>query len=111
MVGWPVDYDPGASGPAGEPVLLVRSGLLRYKVPLAEISEVLPSAEARSSPAWSLDRLEVVYPTRGGFHRSLLISPRDRDRFLDELAQRANPAPDGSSLVRKHHSRQPEASS
>lgn len=80
---------PCAGGPDGEPILLVRSGLLRYRIPLEEISEVRPSTEAWSSPAWSLDRLKVVYPTRSGFHRSLLISRRDRDGFLDELARRA----------------------
>jgi Bacterial PH domain len=94
--------------------LLVRSGLFRYKIPLAQISEVRPSAEALFSfpatPAWSLDRLKVVYPTRSGFHRSLLISPRDRDGFLDELARRANHLErDGSSLLRKDHPRPPEA--
>ena len=91
LVAWPVDYDPGAGGPDGEPILLVRSGLLRYRIPLEEISEVRPSTEAWSSPAWSLDRLKVVYPTRSGFHRSLLISRRDRDGFLDELARRGSP--------------------
>jgi hypothetical protein len=86
------------------PILLVRSGLLRYEIPLAQISEVRPSPEAWSSPAWSLDRLKVVYPTRSGFHRSLLISPRDRDGFLDELARSANNWERiGSSLLRKDH--------
>jgi len=92
--------------------LLVRSGLLRYKIPLTEISEVRPSAEVRTSPAWSLDRLKVVYRTRSGFHQFLLISPRDRDGFLDELTRRANHLErDGSSLVRKDHPRPPEARS
>ncbi len=99
----PVEYDPGARGADGEPILLVRCGrLLRYRIPLAEISAVRPSAELLSSPAsWSYDRLKVVYPTRSGVHRSLLISPRDRDGFLDELARRANHLErDGDSLVR-----------
>jgi len=110
--GLPVEYDPGASGADGEPILLVRSGLLRYKIPLAEISEVRPSAEVRTSPAWSLDRLKVVYLTRSGFHQFLLISPRDRDGFLDELARRANHLERiGSSLVPKDHPRPPEARS
>jgi len=111
---WPCDYDPGASGADGEPILLVRGGLIRYKIPLAQISEVRPSRDMTSSPAGSLDRLKVVYttPTPSGFHRSLLISPRDRDGFLDELARRAsNLERDGSSLVRKDHPRPPEARS
>ncbi len=98
----PVEYDPGASGADGEPILLVRCGrLLRYRIPLADIREVRPSAELGSSPAsWSYDRLKVVYRS-GSIHRSLLISPRDRDGFLDELARRANHLErDGDSLVR-----------
>jgi Bacterial PH domain len=84
-----------------------------YKIPLAEISEIRPSAELASSPAsWSYDRLKVVYATRSRFHRSLLISPRDRDGFLDELALRANHLErDGDSLVRNDRARSPEARS
>jgi hypothetical protein len=100
---WPMEYDPGASGADGEPILLIRCGRLhRYNIPLAEISEVLPSFELLSSPAsCSYDRIKVVYPSRSGVYRSLLISPRDRDGFLDELARRANQLErDGDSLVR-----------
>jgi Bacterial PH domain len=87
----PVEYDPGASGADGEPILLVRCGRrLRYRIPLTGIREVRPSAELGSSPAsWSYDRLKVVYRS-GSIYRSLLISPRDRDGFLDELVRRAN---------------------
>lgn len=104
LIGWPMEYDPGASGPDGEPILLVRCGrLVRYRIPLAEIREVRPSAELLSSPAsCSYDRIKVVY----GVYRSLLISPRDRDDFLDELARRANHLErDGDSLVRKDRAR------
>jgi Bacterial PH domain len=110
LIAWPMDYDPGASGPDGEAILFVRCGrLVRYKIPLAEIREVRPSAELLSSPAsCSYDRIKVVY----GVYRSLLISPRDRDRFLDELASRANHLKrDGYSLVRKDRARAPVAGS
>jgi hypothetical protein len=110
LIAWPMDYDPGASGPDGEPILLVRCGrLVRYKIPLAEIRDVRPSAELGSSPAsWSYDRIKVVY----GVYRSLLISPRDRDRFLDELVSRANHLErDGDSLVRKDRALAPVARS
>ena len=82
--------------------MLVRCGrLVRYQIPLAEIREVRPSAELGSSPAsCSYDRIKVKY----GVYRYLLISPRDRDRFLDELARRANHLErDGDSLVRINH--------
>jgi Bacterial PH domain len=94
--------------------LFVRCGrLTSYKIPLAEISEIRPSAELMSSPAlWSYDRLKVVYSARSGFHRSLLISPRDRDGFLNELARRANHLErDGDSLARKDLARPPVARS
>jgi hypothetical protein len=111
---WPTEYDPGASGPDGEPILFVRCGrLTSYKIPLAEISEIRPSAELASSPAsWSYDRLKVVYAARSGFHRSLLISPRDRDGFLDELARRASHLErDGDSLIPRVRARPPETRS
>jgi hypothetical protein len=104
LVGWPATYDPEATRADGEPILRVRSGyLVRYDVPLAQITEVKPSRNPGGSPAWSLDRLEIVYPTASGLHRSLLISPRDRDAFLDELARRAgNLGRVGDRLTRKH---------
>lgn len=64
--------------------LNVRSGPFRWRVPLDSIESVRPSRNPLSSPALSLDRLEVRY---GGGKR-LLISPRDRDRFLADLAAR-----------------------
>jgi hypothetical protein len=109
LIGWPMEYDPGASGPDGEPILLVRCGrLVRYRIPLAEIREVRPSADLQSSASCSYDRIKVKY----GVYRSLLISPRDRDRFLDELASRANHLErDGDGLVRKDRASAPVARS
>jgi hypothetical protein len=109
LIVWPMEYDPGASRPDGEPILLVRCGrLVRYEIPLAEIREVRPSADLQSSASCSYDRIKVVY----GRYRSLLISPQDRDRFLDELASRANHLErDGDSLVRKDRARAPVARS
>lgn len=65
--------------------LLIRCGPFRWRVPLAEIEEVNPTRNPLSSPALSLDRLEVVY-RRG---RVLLISPQDKNRFLRSLVNRA----------------------
>ena len=90
LVGWPMTYDPGATRSDGEPILLVRGGLLlRYEIPIAGISEVRPSNSVLSSPAWSYDRIEVISRSPKGFAGSMLISPRDRDAFLDDLARRA----------------------
>jgi hypothetical protein len=65
--------------------LLVRSGPFRWRVPLAEIQAVNPTRNPLSSPALSMDRLEVVY-RRGSV---LLISPQDKNRFLRSLVTQA----------------------
>ena len=59
-----------------------------WTVPYAELRSVAPSASPLSSPALSLDRLELAY-VRGGRRRTVLISPDDRGAFIEELARRA----------------------
>ena len=68
----------------GDEVLTIRSGPFRWRIVLEEIEEVRPSHNPLSSPALSLDRLEVRYGRVGW----LLISPRDRAGFLVALAAR-----------------------
>lgn len=63
--------------------LEVRSGPFRWTIPLNEITEVRKSRSALSSPALSLDRIEVKY----GRGRSILLSPRDRGGFLKAIGQ------------------------
>jgi len=65
--------------------LVVRSGPFRFRVLLAEITSIAPSRNPISSPACSLDRLEIRY--RGGRSR-ILISPEDKPGFLEALALR-----------------------
>jgi len=72
--------------------LLVRSGPFRWAIPLAEIEEVRPSHNILSSPACSLDRLQVRYGKR-----RLLISPAAKEDFVRELRARR---PDLPSPVR-----------
>ncbi|KQO23521.1 PH domain-containing protein [Acidovorax sp. Leaf78] len=64
--------------------LLVRSGPLRWRIALGDVREVLPSRSWASSPALSLDRLRIRY----GQGRSILISPREKQRFIDALRER-----------------------
>lgn len=64
---------------AGE--LLVRSGPFRWRIAVVDIERVLPVSSAISSPALSLDRLRIDYD--GG--KSLMISPRNKQQFLDEI--------------------------
>ncbi len=65
--------------------LLIRSGPLRFRVPLAEIASVTPSRNPLSSPACSLDRLHVRYRES---RRGVLISPLDKTGFLQALVAR-----------------------
>lgn len=64
--------------------LKVRCGPFRWTIPLAEIRDVRPTRNPLSSPAPSLDRLHIEY----GKRRSVMISPRDKEGFLRELAVR-----------------------
>jgi hypothetical protein len=66
--------------------LLVRSGPFRWTVPLRSIDSVRPSRNPLSSPAASLDRLEVRYAER---RKRILISPEDKAGFLRALVARA----------------------
>lgn len=66
--------------------LLVQCGPFKWQVPLAEISAVAPTRSPLSSPALSLDRLRIDY-SRG---KSIMISPREKERFLQDLEQRRN---------------------
>ncbi len=64
--------------------LVVRSGPFYWTIPLREIRSVRPTQDVRSGPALSFDRLRVEF----GAGRVLLISPRDKDAFLADLARR-----------------------
>ncbi len=79
--------------------LIVRFGLCRQRIPLQNISEVYPTRNPLSSPALSIDRLHVQFGC--GFFKSVMISPLDRERFLDELARKAGMSREGERLVRK----------
>lgn len=73
-----------------EGVLLVRSGPVTRRVPIADITGVAPTRNPLSSPALSLDRLRIE--VRGA--RPILISPSDRAGFLADLeARRAASSP------------------
>jgi len=75
--------------------LVVRSGVIRWRVPYSAIESVEPTNNPLASPAFSLDRLAVRYG-----RRLVLISPRNRETFLRELANRAGLRFDGRRLTR-----------
>jgi hypothetical protein len=73
----------GTSYSIGEGELRVRSGPFEWRVALREIRSVLPSGSLLSSPALSLDRLEIRHGSGG----AILVSPARRTAFLESLAQ------------------------
>lgn len=58
--------------------LKIVSGPFSWKIAIASIDQIKTSHSFISSPALSLDRLEIKY--RG--NQSILISPKDKDAFL-----------------------------
>ena len=63
--------------------LYIRSGPFTWHIATDEIHSVLPSGSMLSSPALSLDRVEIQY----GQRRSILVSPAHRSAFLEALAK------------------------
>jgi len=62
--------------------LIIRCGPFTSKISLEAIEEVKPSRNPLSSPACSLDRLHIKYQ---GSRFGMLISPRDKRQFLEDL--------------------------
>jgi hypothetical protein len=78
--------------------LIVRFGVVRSRIRLADILEVYPTHNPLSSPALSLDRLAIR--TKAGPFGLSLVSPSQREEFLTELAARADLVREGGRLVR-----------
>lgn len=64
--------------------LVIRCGPMRRRVPVREIIRVRRSRTWLSSPALSLDRLEV-----SGAFGVAVVSPKDVSGFVDAIRQRA----------------------
>ena len=67
-------------------ILTVQSGPFRWRVPIAEITDIRPTSNPLSSPALSLDRLRIEYSGR----RAIMISPKEKEHFLAEIEKRRN---------------------
>jgi uncharacterized membrane protein YdbT with pleckstrin-like domain len=78
--------------------LIIRFGVIRQRVPLAQIAEVRPTRSPLASPALSMDRLAIR--TGKGFLPAAQISPAHREEFLATLAARAGLRQEGDRLVR-----------
>jgi len=61
--------------------ITVHAGLYKVNIPLTSIVSVTPSRDPLSSPAFSLNRLEIRYNK----DKRILISPKDRERFLSDI--------------------------
>ncbi len=65
--------------------VIARSGPFRWRIEIDGIESIRPSQSVISSPALSLDRLEIRYA--GG--KTLLVSPQDREGFLAAVVERS----------------------
>ena len=70
--------------------LLIRSGPMRWRIPVQDIRRIEASRSWLSSPALSLDRLRIHHCRATGRMRQVLVSPRDRQGFVQAL-QLLNP--------------------
>ena len=66
-------------------VLLIRCGPFSFRVLLADIESIVPVRSILSSPACSIDRLNIVY---GFSQQNIMISPADKPGFLSAISQR-----------------------
>jgi hypothetical protein len=82
--------------------LLVRAAFLRWRVPLDQITEVYPTHNPLSSPALSLDRLRVNYKRPSRRTWWVMISPKEKEQFLDDLAKAAGLEKEENRLVRRN---------
>lgn len=80
--------------------LVIRSGVLRYRIPFESIRRVYPTGNALSAPAWSLDRLGIEYRKKRGWSLAL-ISPDRKEEFMRLLAARAGLERRGKELRRE----------
>ncbi|WP_137790046.1 PH domain-containing protein [Bacillus sp. E(2018)] len=66
-----------------EKELIIKSGPINKKIPYREISSAHKTLNPISSPALSLKRINITYQ-----FGMALISPKNRDEFLQELSKR-----------------------
>ncbi len=62
--------------------LSVRCGIIGYQIPYDQIESVQPSRTILSGPALSMRRVLVITKKR-----KYVLSPRDRDEFIEDLSQ------------------------
>ncbi|MDO9439166.1 PH domain-containing protein [Hydrogenophaga sp.] len=66
--------------------LFIQCGVMKKRIAYADIRGIELSSSPLSAPALSLRRVKIVYG------RSFqLVSPRERERFVEELSKHTNP--------------------
>ncbi len=68
-----------------ESELKIRCGPFRQRVPLQEIREIKRTRNPLSSPACSLDRMEIKY----GKSKRVMISPADKANFIKMMIEKS----------------------
>lgn len=79
LAAFPVSYRVGTD------CLVIRNGAMKTKIRYSEIRSMRPARSALSSPALSLDRIEIRYSEEG----IVFISPADRRGFLEDVRAHA----------------------
>lgn len=77
LIGYPCEYT------LTDTQLVIRSGLVRLRIAYRDITAIEPSRSPWAAPALSLRRVKVSFS--GRFQ---LVSPRERERFIDDLRRR-----------------------
>src|SRR5262245_18334939 len=80
--------------------LIVRCGPFCTTLPLDSLVEVFPTRNPLCAPAPSLDRLQINYRGKDGQMGFALVSPKDKEGFVRDLASAAPRlrSPEGESL-------------
>lgn len=67
--------------------LIIKSLVFRWKININDITQIEPTHNPLSSPALSLDRLKIYY-MKNGEVTSVMISPKDKESFLQAINKR-----------------------
>lgn len=69
--------------------LTIRSLVFRWEININDITRIEPTHNPLSSPALSLDRLKIYY-MKDGRVATVMISPKDKEGFLNMLRNNPN---------------------
>lgn len=67
--------------------LIIRSGPQRWTIPFESIVEIAVAARWTPGPALALQRLQINYVHPKGTLASIVVSPADRDAFIEALRE------------------------